>query len=169
MRSGVLAEALGESPYKVLKDVAAVNCAYLIGAKIAFRGVELLDNKVERIAFDHALYNAVKVELGKHVLHICRESGEIVAKIDLYVIRVSKQLIECVLADIVELISGSVSKETLHNSEFFNVLICSQNFTMGRKEAVMETLYYGHRKYYKTVFVRLERTAQHICNVPDHC
>lgn len=36
VRSGVIAEALGESPYKVLKDVAAVNCAYLIGASIVF-------------------------------------------------------------------------------------------------------------------------------------
>ena len=39
---------------------------------------------------------------------------------------------------------------------------------MCRKQTVMESLYYGHRKDDQSIFVRFERAAKQISYIPNH-
>ena len=70
VRSCFFAEGLGEAANQILKDVAAINRADLIRAKITLLGGKLLDDQVEGVALHHALDDVVKVKLGQHVLHV---------------------------------------------------------------------------------------------------
>ena len=70
VRSCFFAEGLRETTNQILKDVAAINRADLVRAKIALLGSKLLDDQVEGVALHHALDDVVKVKLGQHVLYV---------------------------------------------------------------------------------------------------
>ena len=108
MRSGFLAKALGEAAHQILKDIAAVNRADLVGSEIAVGRVEFLDHKVQAAALDYALDHCVKIELGQHVLHVGRKACEIVAEVGFDILGVGKQLVKRELTCFVELIASGL-------------------------------------------------------------
>lgn len=89
---GFLPEAFGKAPDQILKDVAAVHGADLVRTQVAFRAVEFLDGQVQGVAFHQAFDDVVKVELGKDVLHVRGETGQIVAEVGLDVLGVGQCL-----------------------------------------------------------------------------
>ena len=63
---------------------------------------------------------------------------------------------------------ASATKETVGNRQLLDLFVCIQHCLMGRKQTVVESLYYGHRKNDQSVFVRLEGTAKQIRYIPDY-
>ena len=92
MRPGFLAIGFAEPSHEIFKDITTVHRADLVGAEVAFRAVEFLDGQVQGVAFHQAFDDVVKVELGKDVLHVRGETGQIVAEVGLDVLGVGQCL-----------------------------------------------------------------------------
>ena len=168
MRSGFLAKALGEAAHQILKDIAAVNRADLVGTEIAVGRVEFLDYKVQAAALDHALDHCVKIEFGQHVLHVRRKACKIVAEVGFDILGVGKQLVKGELACVVELIARGLRQEAVDDREVLYLFVCILNRLPCGSQAVVKPLYDRHRKNDQAVFVRLEITEQVVSNVPYH-
>lgn len=168
VRSGFLAEALGEPPHQILEDVAAVHCADFVRAEVALLGAELFDDEVEGVALHHPLDDVVEVKLRQHVLCIGREAGQVIPEIGLDVVRVGQQRLEGEAAGVVELVTGGLLQKAVDDLQLFDFFVSIQHRLMGGQQAVVEPLYHGHGQNDEAVFVRLERPTQHVGHVPDH-
>ena len=165
--SGLLAVAFIETAHKVFKHITAVHGGNSVRPKVALGGVELLDDQIERVAFHHALDDVVKLKLGKHVLHVAGEARQIIAEVGFDVLRVGKQGFKRVAGGVVELIAGCAGEEAIHHFQHLYLFICFQHLGMRGQKAVVKALDHRHGQNDQTVFVRLERAAQHVRHVPD--
>ena len=168
VRSGLLAETLGEPPHEVLEDVAAVHGADLVRAEVALLGAELLDDEVEGVALDHPLDDVVEVELRQHILRVGRETGQVIPEVGLDVVRVSQQGLKGEAAGVVELVAGGLLQKAVDDLQPLDFFVSVQHRLMGGQQAVVEPLYHRHGQNDKAVLMRLERPAQHIGYIPDH-
>ena len=168
VRSGFLSERLREPLDQILEHIAAVHGADLIRTKIALLRIEFLDDEVKRVALDHAVDDRIEVKFCKHVLHIGRESSKVVTEIRLDVIGICTEQVEGVFAGVVELVAGRLRQEAVDDCKALLALELLQNSIMRRQQTVVEALHDRHRQDDKSVFMRFEWSAQHVCHIPDH-
>ena len=70
VRSGFFAEGFREASDQIFKNVSAVHGTDLLRSQIPLVRVELLYGQIQRVAFNHAVDDVVKIELGQHILNI---------------------------------------------------------------------------------------------------
>lgn len=168
MRSGLLVVGLGEPPHQILEYVAAIHRADLVRTKVALGGGKFFDDQIQGAALHHPSDNAVKVELGKHILDIGGEPGQIVPEVGLNVVRVGEQQIESEPAGVIELVAGGAGEEAIDDSQLFDLFVLLPHGGMGGQQAVVESLYNRHGEDDQSVFVGLEIAEKGIGDVPDY-
>lgn len=166
MRSRFFSVTLVEPSDEVLEDISAVDRGNLVGTEIALRRGELLDSQIKRVGFNHTLNYVVEIELRKNVLDVSGKTGDVIAEVRLYVLRVADERAERKLRSVVKLITRCSAEKTVDHLEMFHTLVGFKHLVVSRQKTVVKTLYDRHRQNNKPVFVRLERTAKHIRHVP---
>ena len=166
--SGLLSKGFGKAAHQVLENIAAVHGADLIRSQIALGRCKFLDHKIERVALHQTTNDIVKIKLGKDILNIGGKAIQIIPEVALDVFRVSKQPVKSKPTCVVELIPGRRAKKAIGNGQLLHFLPGIQHFLMCGQQAVMKALYNGHQQNHETVFMRLERHSQQICDIPDH-
>ena len=168
MGSGLLAEGLGEAAHQILKDIAAVHCADFVGPEVALMGGVFLDDEIQGVAVHHALDDVVKIELCQHVLHVGRETVQIIPEVALDILRVRQQPVEGELARVIKLIARRLAEKTVRDRQLLHLFPGVENSLVRGQQAIVEALHDGHRENDQAVFVGLKRPAQQIRHVPNH-
>ena len=109
----------------------------------------------------------MEVHPRQNILHIVRKAIQKGTEVLVDVFGVSLQSLESKGADIIELIAGCSTKETILHGKVLHFLVLVQHRLMGRQQAVVKTLDDRHRQDDKSVFVGLERAKEGVCHVPN--
>ena len=168
MGPGLLVIGLGEALHQIFENVAAVHGADLVRAEVALGGCKLFDDQIEGIAVHHPLDDVVEVELGKHILNVGGEPGEVVPEVGLDIVRVGQQQVKGELAGVVELVAGRTGEKAVDDRQLFHLRILLLHGGVGRQQAVVEPLHHCHGENHKAILVGLEIAKESVGDVPDH-
>ena len=167
MRSGFLVVTFGKALHQILKDIAHVHGADLVGAHVRLVGTEIHDHLIQTPGLHHAVDLSGELHVRQNILHVVGKAVQIGPEVVRNVLRIGLQGFKRKRTRIVEMIPGGrTQKAVLHFKILFALKLLKHGVVRGQK-AVVKTLDDDHGQNHQPVFMRLERAVKRIGHVPD--
>ena len=167
MGPGLFVIGLREAADQILKDVAHIHSADLLGREVTTGVAEIRDHLIKEAGLIHVLDLGIKVHAGQNIQDIIGKAVQISTEIIHNILRIGKQRPEGKGTCIIELIPGGLLQKAVLHRQLLDLLIGIQYSLMRGKQAVMEALHHRHRKDHETVLMGLIGADQVIGHRPD--